>query len=180
MRVRVRERSDFSPEELEVLLRWLEAAYDDGRWRPEHWDDLGAGPHILAEDDAGTLLAHACIAWVPMRIGELEVRAGYLEDVATRGDLRGRGYGSAVVRAAHPRIEAGADIGFLATGSQPFYERLGWLRWRGPSSVRERDGTIARTPDEDPYLMALLLGGTPALSIDAPVMRPRRDPDEAW
>jgi aminoglycoside 2'-N-acetyltransferase I len=176
----VRERSDFTQEELQGLLRWLADAYDDGPWRPAHWAELGPGPHVIVVDDAGTLLAHACIAWLPVRIGDLDLRAGYLEDVATRADVRGLGYGSAVVRAAHILIEADADVGFLATGSQPFYEGLGWVRWRGPSSVRERDGSFTRTPEEDASLMALLFEGTPALSVDAPVMRPRRDPDEAW
>jgi aminoglycoside 2'-N-acetyltransferase I len=180
VRVRVRERSDFTQQELQGLLRWLATAYDDGPWRTAHWAELGTGPHVLAEDDTGALLAHACIAWVPMRIGDLDLCAGYLEDVATRADARGLGYGSAVVRAAHALIKADADLGFLATGSQPFYERLGWVRWRGPSSVRERDGSCTRTPDEDASLMALLFERTPAVSVDAPVMRPRRDPDEAW
>lgn len=180
MPLRVRDRSSFTPAELDDLRRWLEAAYDEGPWRTEHWEDIGPGPHVVAEDDDGALLAHACISWVPITIGERTLRAGYLEDVATRNDLRGQGYGTAVVTATHPLVEAQAEIGFLATGSQPFYERLGWVRWRGPSSVIEPDGTRTPTPEEDGYLMALLFPGTPDISLDEPVSRPRRDPEEAW
>jgi len=181
MRVRVRERADLTPAELDALRRWLEDAYEDGPWRPTHWDDIGPGPHIVAEDADGALLAHACVAWVPIRIGDVTLRAGYLEDVATRADVRGRGYGTAVVTAAHPLIEASADIGFLATGSQPFYERLGWVRWRGPSSVTELDGSTTPTPEEDAFIMAMVFPHTPGpIDVDRPITRPRRDPDEAW
>ena len=30
------------------------------------------------------------------------------------------------------------ELGALGTGSQGFYERLGWQIWRGPSSVQDR------------------------------------------
>jgi aminoglycoside 2'-N-acetyltransferase I len=180
MRVRVRDRSSYSARELDELRAWLETAYDEGPWRPEHWDDIGPGPHVVAEDDDGSLLAHACVAWVPITAGETTLRAGYLEDVATRADVRGRGYGTAVVTATHPLIRAEAEIGFLATGSHPFYERLGWERWHGPSSVVEPDGTRTPTPEEDGYLMALRFDETPDVTLDLPVSRPRRDPDEAW
>jgi aminoglycoside 2'-N-acetyltransferase I len=181
MRVRVRERGDFTAEELDRLLHWLEDAYEDGPWRPEHWDEIGPGPHILAEEADGELLAHACIAWVPIRVDRDTIRSGYLEDVATRKDRRGRGYGSAVVTAATSLIGDAAEIGFLATGSQPFYEALGWVRWRGPSSASEPDGSITPTPEDDGYIMALTFPHTPAsVSVDQPIVRPRRDPDEAW
>ena len=180
MRVRVRDRSSYSAAELDELRAWLEVAYDDGPWRSEHWDDIGPGPHVVAEDDDGSLLAHACVAWVPVTFRDTPLRTGYLEDVATRPDVRGRGYGTAVVAATHPLIRADASIGFLATGSQPFYERLGWARWRGPSSVVELDGTTTPTPDEDGFLMVLRFPETPEVSLDLPVARPRRDPDEAW
>jgi aminoglycoside 2'-N-acetyltransferase I len=181
MQVRVRQRGDFTPRELGDLLHWLEDAYDDGPWREQHWDEIGPGPHIVAEGTAGELLAHACIAWVPIRIGETTLDTGYLEDVATRPDLRGRGLGSAVVEAAHPLIEANAEIGFLATGSPRFYERLGWVTWLGASSVTELDGSVTSTPEEDGNIMALFVPATPrGISPELPICRPRRDDDEAW
>ena len=44
----------------------------------------------------------------------------------------------------------------------------------------EPDGTRTPTPEEDGYLMALTFPETPTLSLDLPIARPRRDPDEAW
>ena len=83
MRVRVRDRSSYTADELVELRAWLEDAYDDGPWRAEHWDEIGPGPHVVAEGDDGSLLAHACVAWVPVTIGETTLPMGYLEDVAT-------------------------------------------------------------------------------------------------
>jgi aminoglycoside 2'-N-acetyltransferase I len=161
MRVRLRERGSFSAAELDDLRVWLEAAYDDGPWRSAHRDEIGPGPHVVAEDDDGSLLGHACVAWVPITIGDTVLRAGYLEDVATRADVRGRGIGAAVVTATHSLIRDDAQLGFLATGSQPFYERIGWVRWRGPlERVRAR-----RHADADPR------GGRLPDGVDVP-----RDP----
>jgi aminoglycoside 2'-N-acetyltransferase I len=147
----------------------------------EHWSDLGTGPHVTISDDDGSLLAHACVDWVAVEIDGRPVASGYLEDVATRKDVRGRGYGSAVVRAAQREIERRAEIGFLGTGAFGFYERLGWVRWAGPTSVSEADGSVTRTADEDGAIMALLLPQTPGwVAPHMPIRRPRRDPDEAW
>jgi aminoglycoside 2'-N-acetyltransferase I len=180
--VRIRPRSALTPEELQALLRWLERAFDEppGSWRTEHWDDLGPGPHLMIERD-GELLAHACLAWVPVDVGDERLLAGYVEDVATRADARGRGYGTALLQAARPLLEEEAQLGLLSTGSPGFYERLGWVRWSGPTSVQEPDGTETRTPEEDDGIMALFVARTPSsVSTDAPIRRPRRDPVEAW
>jgi aminoglycoside 2'-N-acetyltransferase I len=180
--VRIRPREDFTEAELQALLRWLEVAYDDppGSWREEHWEDIGPGPHLVIER-RGELLAHACIDWIHVRVGEFPLLAGYIEDVATRADARGLGFGSALIEAARPLIEEGAELGLLGTGSHVFYERLGWVRWTGPSWVMEVDGTLTRTLEEDDAIMALFVPRTPeAVTTDLPIARPRRDPEEAW
>jgi aminoglycoside 2'-N-acetyltransferase I len=179
--VRVVEREELSADELASLLGWLEDAYGEGPWRRQHWTDLGPGPHALLHDDDGDLLAHACVDWIPVEIDGRMVGAGYLEDVATRTDARGRGFGTAVVTAAQREIERRAEIGFLATGEFGFYERLGWVRWTGPTSVRETDGSVTSTTEDDDAIMALLLPATPHwVTSSMPILRPRRDPDEAW
>jgi aminoglycoside 2'-N-acetyltransferase I len=180
--VTIRPRDTFEEQALARLRTWLEVAYADppGSWRAEHWDDLGPGPHLTIEDDHG-LAAHACIAWVDVLAGDRRLRAGYLEDVATRADRRGEGLGTAVVAAAAPLLEADAELGLLATGSLAFYERLGWVPWTGQLSVSEADGTITPTHEEEGYVMALFLPRTPPwVRVDLPLRRPRRDPEEAW
>jgi aminoglycoside 2'-N-acetyltransferase I len=135
----------------------------------------------VIEEPNGDLLAHVCIAWVPIQIGATTLKAGYLEDVATRADARSRGLGSAVVVAAQSVIEAQADIGILATAPGGFTSAS--AGWSGPARPRSSrpDGSLTPTVEEDGYIMALLLAPTPeAASIDLPITRPRRDPEEAW
>jgi GNAT superfamily N-acetyltransferase len=178
--VRVRQREEFSAAELAELMAWLAEAYEEEPWRPEHWDDLGPGPHFTIEED-GALLSHACVAFVPVTVGGTVLQAGYLEDVATRHDARGCGLGTAVVEAADRMIANTAEIGFLGTGSQPFYQRLGWVRWEGSTAVTEIDGSVTPTPEEDGNIMGLFVPRTPdGVSVTDPIVRPRRDPIEAW
>jgi aminoglycoside 2'-N-acetyltransferase I len=182
-RVHVVQREALSVDDLAGLLAWLEEAYGDpiGSWRRETWTDVGPGPHFMVHDTTGELLAHACIDWVSVTIGERTLGAGCLEAVATRTDVRGKGLGSMVAEAAGREIEAHTEIGILGTGSIPFYERLGWIRWTGPTSVTEPDGSITRTAEEDGAIMALMLPQTPAwVRPDLPIRRPRRDPEEPW
>src|SRR4051812_50203121 len=119
MRVRVRHRSSFSSTELNELRTWLEVAYDDGPWRAEHWAEIGPGPHVVAEDDDGAMLAHACVAWVPVTIGGATLRAGYLQDGATPAHLPRPGHRTAVGSAPPPPIHAQAQNGVLPTRAPP-------------------------------------------------------------
>ncbi|HYJ61341.1 MAG TPA: GNAT family N-acetyltransferase [Actinomycetota bacterium] len=178
--VRIVEREDLSSNELDDILAWLEVAFDDGPWRPEHWQDIGAGPHFMIDDEHG-LAAHLCLVPISVQAGDVDLRAIYVEDVATRADRRGQGLGTALLRAAAPTIERESELGLLATGSHGFYARLGWVPWRGPLSVTEADGSTTRTTEEDGDVLALFVPGTPAgISPDLPLVRPRRDPEEAW
>jgi aminoglycoside 2'-N-acetyltransferase I len=74
--------------------------------------------------------------------------------------------------------DAGYELGALGTGSQGFYERLGWFVWRGPSSVR-RAGGEQPTPEEDGYIMALRTPATPPLDPEAPISCDWR-PGDVW
>ena len=65
-------------------------------------------------------------------------------------------------------IAEGYELGALGTGVQPFYEALGWERWRGPTYVRTDRGR-ERTPDEDGGILVLRTPLTPALDLDAPI-----------
>jgi aminoglycoside 2'-N-acetyltransferase I len=181
--IQVVQREDLSEKDLASLLAWLEEAFGDaiGSWRRETWTDIGPGPHFMLRDAEGQLRAHACIDWLPMMIGERLVHTGYLEAVATRADSRRQGFASQVVEAAQREIVANAEIGFLATGEHSFYERLGWIRWRGATWVTERDGSVTRTPAEDAGIMAFMLPTTPAwIQPTMSIRRPRRDPEEPW
>jgi aminoglycoside 2'-N-acetyltransferase I len=68
------------------------------------------------------------------------------------------------------------ELGALGTGRHQFYERLGWLTWTGPASVRTPEGT-RRTPDEDGFILVLPTPSSPALDLAAPISCEWREGD---
>ncbi|MDQ2674174.1 MAG: GNAT family N-acetyltransferase, partial [Chloroflexota bacterium] len=61
-------------------------------------------------------------------------------------------------------------LGALATGSNAFYERLGWETWRGPTYVRMPDGQRVRSPGQDGDVMILRTRRTPEeLELGGPI-----------
>jgi aminoglycoside 2'-N-acetyltransferase I len=75
-------------------------------------------------------------------------------------------------------VVANFELGALGTGSQGFYERLGWQVWRGPTSVRTAEGEQP-TPDEDGYVLVLLTPTSPVLDLGAPISCDWR-PGDVW
>jgi aminoglycoside 2'-N-acetyltransferase I len=75
-------------------------------------------------------------------------------------------------------IQERFELGALGTGSHHFYERLGWLRWRGPTSVRTGTGT-RRTPGEDGYILVLPTPSSPSLDLTVAISCEWR-PGDVW
>ncbi len=144
-------------------LLWDAFAEDeDGGFDEDDWAHALGGMHFIGEDEAGRIIAHAAVVERPIEIAAVPVMTGYVEAVAVDPDVQRLGYGTAVMRAVNEYVAAaGFELGMLGTGSHGFYERLGWRRWRGLSSVRTADG-VRPTPDEDGYLMYLRTPATPA------------------
>jgi len=113
-----------------------------------------------------------------LHIGGTPLRTGYVEAVATAPSHERRGLGTSVMRDVGTYISERFELGALGTGSHGFYERLGWVAWAGPSSVRMPDGE-RRTPDDDPYIMVLRTPSSPPLDITAPISCDWR-PGDVW
>jgi aminoglycoside 2'-N-acetyltransferase I len=80
--------------------------------------------------------------------------------------------------AVNDHIRAVYELGALGTGSPAFYERLGWLRWRGPTFVHTDRG-LERTPEEDGGVLVLPTPTSPAIDLDAPISCDWR-PGDVW
>lgn len=133
--------------------------------------------HVLGYAD-GRLASHALWLERRMRIGGGPwLNAAYIEGVATHPDTRGRGYGSAVMRAVQQAI-AGFDLGALSPAVPEWYERLGWQRWRGPLLI-ERDGAVEATAGDDELVMVYRTPRTGALDLAASLTGEWR-PFELW
>jgi aminoglycoside 2'-N-acetyltransferase I len=118
--------------------------------------------------DGADLIAHAAVVQRQLVHGELPIRTGYVEAVAVREDRRGRGHGLAVMAEAERVIAAAYDLGALSSGLEGFYERSGWLRWRGPTYVVAPAG-LTRTEEDDGGVLVLRTPTSPDLDLTGPL-----------
>ena len=157
-------------------LLWAAFAEDEHGGFSEHdWQHALGGTHFVVEVD-GRIVSHAAVVERTLHVAGTPVRTGYVEAVATAPAEQGRGYGSELIRALNDLVERDFELGVLGTGSQTFYERLGWRVWHGPSSVLTATGEIA-TPDDDGYIMYLLTPSSPRLDPRAPIACEWREGD---
>jgi aminoglycoside 2'-N-acetyltransferase I len=146
----------------------------------DYWESIGPGMHVIAEAAGRGVVAHAAIVDRLLYPGDATLRAGYVEAVAVAPDLQHRGLGTRVMEIIDRMIDEGYELGALGTGSHDFYARLGWVVWRGPTSIRERDGRLVRSPDEDGGVMVRNTPPTPpGLDLSLPIAVEWR-PDEVW
>ena len=180
VRLRTALSDQLSPERLDELTRLCEAAFQEPF--ADNWSRVGPGVHVMAEV-ASRVVAHAMVVDRRIYVGhEMDVAldAGYVEHVATLPELEGLGHGSTVMREVNRIIRDEYALGGLGTGSIGFYERLGWEKWLGPTSVRMPDGERVRSPRDDGHVMILRTPRTPpSLALDAPIAVDWRA-DEPW
>lgn len=163
---------------LRELMRDAFAGDEHGGFTEDDWQHALGGTHFLLESD-GTVLCHASVVSRELHVDGVPLRTAYVEAVATDPRRQRHGLGTQVMRAVGDFIDTGDwQLAALGTGSQAFYERLGWRVWRGPSSVRTAKGDVA-TRDEDGYIMFRRTPQSPALREDAPISCEWR-PGDVW
>lgn len=131
--------------------------------------------HVLARL-GGRLVGHAVWStrWLQPE-GSAALRTAYVDAVATDPALWRSGVGRAVMGRLADEVR-GYDIGGLSTGVPAFYERLGWVRWLGPTGVRT-ESCVVPTPEET--IMILRTPRTPALDLRSLLTVEWRD-GEPW
>ena len=162
MPVRSVATADLTADELLAIRALMDAAFDD--FSDDDMTHGLGGAHFILEVD-GVLAAHASVVERALELDGTRLRAGYVESVAVAPALQRQGLGTQVMAVATAHIRDAYELGALGTGEQPFYEPLGWERWAGRSFVRERDGTLRHTADEDPWLMVLRTGPSADASL---------------
>lgn len=150
---------------------------DEERFTDDDWEHALGGTHFVLDLD-GEIVTHASVVEREIHAGGRSLRTGYVEAVATAPDRQGAGFGSMVMADVTTYIRERFELGALGTGRHHFYERLGWLRWEGPSSVRADDGAHL-TPDDDGYIMVLATPASPPLDPLAPISCEWR-PGDVW
>lgn len=171
--------ADLTPTEIAALRDLLWTAFPPGEegFTEDDWDHALGGTHVILEVD-GRIAAHASVVERELHVANRPLRTGYVEAVATDPALQGRGHGTIVMRDASAYIRDGFALGGLGTGAHHFYERLGWVTWRGPTSVRTRDGLV-RTADDDGSILVLPTPSSPELDLSAPISCEWR-PGDVW
>jgi aminoglycoside 2'-N-acetyltransferase I len=146
--------AELSGAELAALRRLVFEAFG-GRFDAHDWDHALGGVHVLAVEDDG-VVAHGAVVPRTLAAGGRALRTGYVEAMATRGDRRGRGLATLVMREVGRVVEQGYELGALSdgTGIPGFYQRLGWETWQGPTWVAAPHGP-QRTAEEDGGVLVL-------------------------
>lgn len=176
--IRVVASAALSSEEWSELTDLCVAAFDEP-W-DDYWDDIGPGLHVLAEQPEGGIVAHAAIVDRILYPGDAALRAGYVEAVAVWPDRQRHGLGTSVMEVINGMLDERYEIGALGTGSHDFYARLGWVTWQGPTWIRQPDGRLDRSPDEDGGIMVRRTPMTPLdLDLSTPIAVDWR-PGEVW
>ncbi len=179
-RVRALTTSELSPALVVAVRRLLFAAFEpdpEERFTEDDWQHALGGTHFVAEI-GGEVVGHAAVVRRALQVSGRPVDTGYVEAVATTPSHQGRGIGTRVMRKVGEHIVERFEMGALGTGSHRFYERLGWVTWRGPSAVRTAGGERA-TPGEDGCIMVLRTPATARLDLEAPISCEWR-PGDVW
>ena len=169
-------RTDDAPVGLLDEARAVVLAAFDGGFSEDDWDHALGGWHAVVTD-AGRVVSHASVILRELEIGDRKFAAGYVEGVGTDSATRGQGYGSLGMTEINKIIRSDFEIGALSTEAHPFYERLGWERWRGPTFVRSATG-LTRTEDEDDGIMVLRFGPSASVDLTASISCEERSGDD--
>jgi aminoglycoside 2'-N-acetyltransferase I len=152
-----------------VLRELIDAAWahESEQFTDADWDHALGGVHFVVEED-GITVAHASVVERELQSGGHRLATRYVEAIAALPAHRGRGHGSALMREVIGYIDQTFQVGALSTGRPAFYERLGWVLWRGPTYVRTDSGLIP-TPEEDGSILVRLTPASPDLDLWRPI-----------
>jgi aminoglycoside 2'-N-acetyltransferase I len=123
----------------------------------DDWEHSLGGMHALRYE-AGELVGHASLVQRRLLHGGRALRAGYVEAVAVRADVRRRGHGAALMAALEDLARGAYEVAALGATDDgaALYAARGWQRWAGPTSALTPTG-IVRTPDDDDGVWVLPL-----------------------
>lgn len=159
-------------------LRGLWDRAFEGGFTDEDAAHAYGGVHVLARDGE-QIVGHASAVPRRIRFGDEPWRTvGYVEAVATEPARQGEGVGRRTMEALQAQIAQRWPVALLSTGTATgFYERLGWERWRGPSSVHTASGVVPDAEDEGIMLLRHDRSVVPDLSV---VVTCEDRPGDAW
>lgn len=154
--VRVVQSRDADHDELRAAEQLVRQSF--GRqFRDDDWRHGLGGTHVFVNDGADTLLAHAAIVPRVIRHDVTAFDVGYVEAVAVRTDVQGRGLGRVLMDQVESIVHAEYQLGGLnaITDAVPFYLHRGWVLWTGATAAPDGAGGVIATDSDDDRIMLL-------------------------
>ena len=169
---------ELTARELASMRALFEASFsEDEPFTEEDFAHTMGGVHFVIELE-GEIVSHASVVERDLHTGGHRLSTGYVEGVATLPAYQRRGFAAAIMERVGEHIDRTFELGALGTGLIDFYERFGWVMWRGPTSVRTDRG-VEPTPEEDGSIFVRLTQTSPDLDLMAPISCDWR-PGDVW
>lgn len=156
--------ADMPAAQLTGIRRLVDAAFGD-RFSEEDWRHALGGRHFVVRGAEGAVVSHASVVPRQLEVSGHRLSTGYVEAVATLPAFRGRGFATAVMLAVGEFIQVQFELGALSSGVPGFYEKLGWIRWRGATWCRQGE-SLTRTPEEDGGVLVLPTRSSPSMTFE--------------
>jgi aminoglycoside 2'-N-acetyltransferase I len=174
--VSVRSTESLTAEERSAVIALCIAAHDNDDFEQLFTYVPTGGRHVLLHCGS-ELVSHALVTtrWL-QQPGTRALKTAYVDAVSTHPAHHGRRHGTAVMTRLADSIDD-HEIGCLQTDRAGFYERLGWVLWRGPLAGREGRGLVP-TPQQT-GVMVLTTPRTPPLDLDG-LLTIERQPHRIW
>ncbi len=153
--------------DLADIRRLMDDAFGD-RFSEEDWSHALGGTHFVVRGGGDTIVSHAAVVDRRIEVSGDPLSTGYVEAVATHPRFQRKGLATAVMSAVAEFIAGRYRMGALST-SLEFYERLGWIRWRGQTWCRE-GGELFRTADDDGGVWILPTRSRPPLDLESDIV----------
>jgi aminoglycoside 2'-N-acetyltransferase I len=155
-RVVVAHTADLDAGTLAAARDLLDEVFDD--MTDQDWEHSLGGVHAVAWLE-GEVVGHASVVQRRLLHNGRALRTGYVEGVGVRADLRGLGYGGALMGALERVVRAAYDLGALGATDEAveFYAHRGWVRWGGPTYALTPSGVV-RTAEDDGGVFVLPVG----------------------
>jgi aminoglycoside 2'-N-acetyltransferase I len=149
--------------EIEQIRQLLDDAFG-GTFSDDDWNHSIGGLHVFVRLE-GKVVSHGSVVARRLDAGTHRLSTGYVEAVATRADVRGRGHARRVLRRLAEQIETDFELGALSADVPQLYAALGWETWRGPTYVHAPGGR-RRTVGDDGAVMVLRTSRTATVDLD--------------
>lgn len=154
--VRTVQSRDAGVDDLCAAEQLVRQSFGSG-FRDDDWNHGLGGTHVFITDDTNAVLGHAGVVPRVIHHGTNALRVGYVEAVAVRSSLQGRGLGRLLMDRVESIVRTEYQLGGLNAieNAVSFYLHRGWTLWTGATAATDRVGGIIATSNDEDRIMLL-------------------------